>query len=125
MGRYKIKRILTKKEHACETCGEDDPKNFYGVTKSVFKSCHNQKLIKKRRDNLKKAREMLGGKCSKCGYNKCDAALEFHHITNDKEFVIAGAKYSWKRMEPEVKKCILLCANCHREHHNFVKGTLI
>jgi len=62
---------------------------------------------------------MLGGKCVKCGYNKCTHALEFHHQNNNKEFTISKQWNSktWELMKKEVKKCILLCSNCHRELH--------
>ena len=61
-----------------------------------------------------------GGKCSKCGYNKCLAALEFHHInpeTKDKKWNTFRFKFS-EKMKLELDKCILLCANCHREEHH-------
>lgn len=65
----------------------------------------------------RKALNMLGGACSKCGYNKCIAALDFHHL-GDKDATIKELMHlSWKRIEAEVKKCIILCANCHREEH--------
>ena len=73
-----------------------------------------------RRKKKKKAKELLGGKCSKCGYSKYLEVLEFHHKNpEDKEFGIAGngACTSWERIKKEIKKCILLCANCHRELH--------
>ncbi len=62
---------------------------------------------------------VLGGKCSRCGYNKCVSALEFHHL-GDKEDNIAHIikNKSKEKALKEVKKCILLCANCHREVHN-------
>lgn len=59
----------------------------------------------------------LGGRCQLCGYDQCLAALDFHHPDGrDKEFVISS-KASWKAIEPELGKCDLLCANCHREVH--------
>ena len=114
------KRIPSRKnKHLCVDCGEKDPEKFYGDKKVTCKKCHNNRMWRKRSDMLAKGREMLGGKCSKCGYNKCNAALEFHHVDeSNKEFEVAGARYGWKRMKPEIEKCILLCANCHREHHN-------
>ncbi len=39
-----------------------------------------QAVSKRRRELRQKAVELLGGKCSMCGYNKCEAALEFHHL---------------------------------------------
>ena len=57
--------------------------------------------------------------CSVCGYNKCVAALEFHH-NGEKEFAIglaAGKHVSMERLKEEIENCIVLCANCHRELH--------
>jgi DNA-binding CsgD family transcriptional regulator len=73
------------------------------------------------RQNVLKLKEMLGGKCSKCGYNKCMQAIDFHHVDpSKKEGLINNIlrTSSFKKAEEEAKKCILLCANCHREHHN-------
>ena len=61
-----------------------------------------------------------GGKCQSCGYNKCLEALEFHHIDpKQKDFSISqyGHSRSWERVRKELDKCVILCANCHREIH--------
>lgn len=60
-----------------------------------------------------------GGKCCICGYDKCNTALEFHHLNPDeKEFTLsANANIGTERAINEIKKCILVCANCHREIH--------
>jgi hypothetical protein len=60
-----------------------------------------------------------GGACQKCGYSKNINALEFHH-TRDKSFTLDSRRLSntsWSKILSEFKKCILLCANCHRETH--------
>lgn len=63
--------------------------------------------------------EYKGGKCEKCGYNKCVDALEFHHLDpNEKDFSVGGKSWSLERLKKEVDKCILICANCHRELHS-------
>ncbi len=61
-----------------------------------------------------------GGKCFICGYNKCTDAFDFHHIGIGKEFGISkdGLTRSWTRVKREIEKCVLLCANCHREIPN-------
>jgi protein-arginine kinase activator protein McsA len=63
--------------------------------------------------------EAMGGKCNICGYNRCEKALELHHINpKEKEFSLAsirGNPKSWDKIVVELKKCVLLCANCHRE----------
>ena len=84
---------------------------------------HNQNKKKKlRMDKKKKLIKLFGGKCSICGYNKCNAALDFHH-TNSKEKEMTIAEISLKNVSynkilKEARKCILICSNCHREIHN-------
>lgn len=75
--------------------------------------------VKRRRKHLKMlAVAAMGGECSSCGYNKNLSALDFHHINeNNKDFQISKAS-SWKQVKNEIKKCDILCANCHREVHN-------
>lgn len=80
------------------------------------------KAVAKRRKRLKEmAVEYKGGKCQNCGYNQCLEALDFHHqdTKKDKNFGIASKGYtrSWKKVYEELDKCLLLCANCHREFH--------
>ncbi len=60
-----------------------------------------------------------GGNCKKCGYNKCPAALDFHHrIPSEKRFKIADQPYSsLETLKVEADKCALLCAVCHRLEH--------
>lgn len=78
--------------------------------------------VDKRRKKLKEmAVEYKGGCCSRCGYNKSVAALEFHHKDpTQKDFGIASKGYtrSWEKVKIELDKCIMLCANCHREIHD-------
>jgi predicted RNA-binding Zn-ribbon protein involved in translation (DUF1610 family) len=57
--------------------------------------------------------------CNICGYNKCTNALEFHHIDpSKKEYLISDLKTCSKEiLVEELKKCIIVCSNCHREIH--------
>jgi 5-methylcytosine-specific restriction endonuclease McrA len=75
--------------------------------------------VTKRRKKLKRmAVELMGGKCSLCGYHKCIRALEFHHLDPlKKEFALStkGLTRSWDKIKEELLKTVLLCANCHRE----------
>jgi len=77
--------------------------------------------VQKRRNKIKKlAVDYKGGQCSKCEYNKCISALEFHHVLPEhKDFSISreGNTRSWEKVKAEIDKCILVCANCHREIH--------
>ncbi len=83
------------------------------------------KAVQKRRRKIRELSiEYKGKKCLFCGYNKCIQALEFHHINNSgKDFGISEKGYarSWKKVKKELDKCILVCANCHRELHAGIK----
>lgn len=63
-----------------------------------------------------------GGKCEKCGYDKCEQALHFHHLNPDiKDFQISESYNLYgcnlEKMKEEADKCIMICANCHAEIH--------
>jgi len=85
------------------------------------KKKNNIKYVNERRRALKKMSiEYKGGKCKCCGYNKCVSALDFHHLDPFKKDFSIGAKgytRSWEKVKKELDKCILVCANCHREIH--------
>ena len=92
-------------------------------SKFHYKNSNGYYIQTKRGYNRKlKLIEIKGGGCVKCGYNKNISALEFHHIDETiKAFAIDRRTLSNNSMETilkEAEKCILLCANCHREHHN-------
>jgi 5-methylcytosine-specific restriction endonuclease McrA len=79
------------------------------------------KAVSKRRKKLREmARLYKGGKCMLCGYSKYLGALDFHHLyPSKKEFGLSmqGLTRSWEKIQVELDKCILICANCHREVH--------
>lgn len=66
--------------------------------------------------------QKLGGKCSFCGYCKNWAALDFHHTEpKNKQIKLdltSLGHFSEEILTKEMLNCQLLCANCHREHHN-------
>lgn len=63
----------------------------------------------------------MGGACCICGYNKCTSALVLHHLDPAKKEFSLGAiranPKNWDLIVKELKKCILLCHNCHSEIH--------
>jgi 5-methylcytosine-specific restriction endonuclease McrA len=77
--------------------------------------------VQKRRKRVREmALDFLGGKCSRCGYDRCAEALKIHHLdSSEKDFGISSKGYtrSWKKIRMELDKCEILCANCHREVH--------
>ena len=79
------------------------------------------KAAQRRRERVRLAAvNYKGGCCQVCGYDRCTEALEFHHLDpTQKDFGISRKGYtrSWGRVKEEVDKCIMLCANRHREVH--------
>lgn len=63
--------------------------------------------------------DIKGGKCCICGFSTFNEALEFHHVNPfEKSFGLSdGNCRSLEKDISEVRKCALLCANCHRGVH--------
>ena len=85
------------------------------------KGCYNKDRGSRVNENRQWIIEQMGGKCCRCGYNKCDAALDLHHLdpTTKDEQTMKNLRHitDKERVQSELDKCILLCANCHREEH--------
>jgi len=114
-------RYITKN---CKHHGEAkfilENRGYYRCTK-----CRMDAVSRKRKTLKKDLVEYKGGKCEKCGYNKCVAAMDFHHKDpKEKDFGLSsnGNTQSWKKLTEEADKCLLLCANCHRELHEELNG---
>ena len=84
-----------------------------------FRFVSNSKAVVEFRQRRKVwAVASFGGKCGVCGYDKCPDALEFHHLDpTEKDFTPSGKSCSRQVFVEELRKCVMLCSNCHREHH--------
>ena len=51
--------------------------------------------------------------CAECGYKKHPAALHFNHIDPTKKTGNVSKMKTWKKVKEEMRKCEVLCANCH------------
>lgn len=132
LNKYKLstKRKLSNEDTEnkfCSRCGQiKDRGEFYKRRgkegASVYcKPCTTEQTLERMRLFKQKCIEYKGGKCERCGYNKYNGALDFHHIDpGKKDFGIANMRsYSFDdKVKNELDKCILVCANCHREIHN-------
>lgn len=108
-----------KRHNICKLCKRDIDNELY---KSSFE---RRKLIRERakRDfkllNNYVQRLKKFGWCKNCG-DKRWYVLDFHHLKGKENSIPAIIRQgSIKRLKNEIKKCVLLCSNCHREHHFF------
>ena len=77
--------------------------------------CRAEAVARRRRVVKLHLVQETGGGCALCGYHRCLAALQFHHVDpQGKVFGLAhhGMSRSLARSREEARKCVLLCANC-------------
>lgn len=104
----------------CEKCGK---KLNRTNTKGSCRFClakyktNTQTTYEYRKRRKRRFIEYKGGKCQICGYNRCDRAMDFHHLDpSKKSFEISIThNYGIKKIFAELEKCILVCCRCHRE----------
>lgn len=96
--------------------------------------CVNSNFQKTRKASKNTCLKFLGECCQECGYKKCQAALDFHHVNKDSKnieikILVGNRKISSpinresndpfiKKLIKELDKCIILCKNCHNANHS-------
>jgi Homeodomain-like domain len=109
--------IGTRKEMDCRR---------HGLTEFVMEGrgyyrcvrCRSEAVMRRRRRVKQLLVAEAGGHCVICGYDRCAAALEFHHLDpRQKSFhlSIRGITRGIDKLRAEAGKCALLCATCHAE----------
>jgi len=75
-------------------------------------------VISWRRRTKERMVKSFGNKCSVCDNTYPQEIFEFHHLKPEtKEFNLGRIRsncFSWERIVIELRKCIMVCANCHR-----------
>lgn len=133
----KIERIRTSKRYGtpidpvCSVCGAAVKNGLFKYCLPCRKKKENQKHArsgfnsKVRKSGYKKiAMSRMGGKCTRCGYDKPEFLrnMHFHHRDPSQKTRVMSAISTWDEYWAEVVKCDLLCANCHGEvEHQIVK----
>lgn len=103
----------------CGRCGETDPTKFYGHKRSMCGPCHNAYTTRQGQDKRLRAIKELGGRCIACGFDRYPCSLDLHHrnrkVKDPNYRSLRG--WSWNNILLELKKCVLLCKNCHAAVH--------
>lgn len=84
-------------------------------------SLQSEKVKNWRKRTKERIAASLGGKCVVCDYDRCTDSLDCHHVDpTEKESGISKFKTNpaqWSKIVEELRKCVLLCRNCHGELH--------
>jgi transposase-like protein len=99
---------------------------IHGITRHVRRAsggyrcatCRSTRVSERRRRIKQLLLDEAGGACLVCGYDRCVAALHFHHLdpaTKSFALALGGNTRSLDRARAEASKCVVLCANCHAE----------
>jgi len=108
-------------QHACKECRKIYIRKNYLENKQAYIDRSEKTKIKNRELvwNIK-----LNSKCIKCGEDH-PSVLDFHHRNKEeKKFTISQSYMNHGKLKilEEIKKCDVLCANCHRKLHYKEKG---
>ena len=108
---YDRKRYHEKKEHISKTHSKWRKKN-------LEKRAEAQRKANQKKWNY--INEHKPEKCPACGNSFPPYCMDFHHIDpSTKSFKMGEATHkSYDMIDEEIKKCVALCACCHRKLHN-------
>ena len=114
------------KHSQCKECEKERDKIHYAESKERRQAVLETAYFQKNR-NLQIVEQIKSCGCQKCG-EKRKFLLDFHHI-NPEEKINSIAHMikssSENSLRNELKKCIVLCSNCHREFHFLKKENKI
>jgi DNA-binding transcriptional ArsR family regulator len=88
-------------------------------------ACRAEAVVRRRRKVKRILVAEAGGRCVRCGYDRCVRALHFHHRDpSSKAFGLSGRGYTRgiAALRAEAEKCELLCSNCHAEVEECSRG---
>ena len=114
----------------CSKCGRELPLDMFnwrnkaqGTRRADCKECHSGYMKQKYQQNKNAIQEMKSNRgCIKCGDTR-GYVLDYHHINPEekKEGIarMTSNHYSNlnKEILDEINKCVVMCANCHKEWH--------
>ena len=123
---------MEEKTKICSKCKRELPLSAFpwrdktkGTYRAECKECHSNYMKQKYQQKKEEVQELKSQMaCAKCGETR-GYVLDFHHIDpKNKENTIARLTSNTSNINKvydEIKKCIVLCANCHREFHYLQK----
>lgn len=110
---YKNK-AKNKRSTICKECQRAYKREHYYRNKKAHYD-RNKKTILKLCQYIYEIKN--NGSCIICGEKEI-SCLDFHHLYDkDMEIARLTRRGSLIRLKREIKKCVLICSNCHRKLH--------
>lgn len=118
--KRRLKSGIAKKyrQKVCKSCHNKYQKEYFDKNK-------DQRIKQNKRVNNHQNKKVAlvaewkqESGCVVCGYNRCAKSLHYHHLDpSEKNFDVSHGAKSRKieDVKKEIKKCVILCANCHSE----------
>lgn len=106
-------------QFCCKECNKNKLKQYYDENKNAHIKLTTQRRKKRQKENQQKLRVIKSNsKCALCGENE-PICLDFHHLSGKKIriSVAINCGWKWERVVDEMKKCVIVCSNCHRKIH--------
>lgn len=110
---------FSAKGNACKSCATQRAKNWRVVKENNpdWRKERNAQLADNNRKLKRKMVELMGDVCNDCVQQYPDYVYDFHHLDPSQKDFNIGSSRNWSKIEKELSKCVMLCANCHRIRH--------
>ena len=99
-----------KRHSSCKKCHREISKKHYIENKKQYRDRNSLKK-KKKVEYLRELKDSTP--CKDCEKNYPHYVMEFDHIEEKMDCVTSLVNKGWKVINEELKKCDIVCANCH------------
>lgn len=96
----------------CKPCRQEYSRDYQSRRKDIQHEARKRSVAK----NQEYVRSVKNQPCVDCGKNFHFAAMDFDHVRGKKLGCLSDLCYrvGLSRLKTEIRKCDLVCANCHR-----------
>jgi hypothetical protein len=110
-------RSSGKPQSHCKKCQSIYSRNNY---RTISKEKHKESRAAARLRSKERGTALINAAksvpCTDCGVQYASHIMQFDHILNNKNFTISNRKnLSLTRIQEEIDKCEVVCANCHAD----------
>lgn len=112
---YKDPVVARQKKKEYYEKNKDRLKIYTDSQRERIRNRDNRRRWKRKQEMV----DLLGGVCVDCNLQHPLPCYDFHHLDPSTKEFDPCSRLTWKREQlvEELKKCVLLCANCHRIRH--------